>query len=239
MSLTELMLAGAAIFFGALLQRTYGFAFVLVAMPLLSFFMDMKFLVPLIALFLTLISGIITFRYRVHFEFKKMVPLTAGAFVGIPVGIFGLLQLNNHMLKAILGMVLIIYSAYSLSAKSVRFRTPDWSGWLFGFLAGVLGGAFNTSGPPAVFHISGRQMTTMESVASLNFFIFCTSLLVLAYHIASGHITEKVCMAFIKLLPFMAAGMVVGGRFSAGLNQNRYRKGLFVLLIITGILLIA
>ncbi len=94
----------------------------------------------------------------------------------------------------------------------------------------VFDGAFNTSGPPALFHISGRQMTTMESVASLNFFIFCTSLLVLAYHIASGHITEKVCMALIKLLPFMAAGMVAGGRFSAGLNQNRYRKGLFVLL---------
>ena len=53
--LSENILIGAVIFLASLLQGIFGFAFMLIALPLLSFFMSMKVAVPLLSLFLALL----------------------------------------------------------------------------------------------------------------------------------------------------------------------------------------
>ncbi|MCL5061719.1 MAG: sulfite exporter TauE/SafE family protein [Nitrospirae bacterium] len=166
----EKFLIGVVIFLTSVIQGIFGFAFVLVGMPLLSFFLNIKVAAPLLALFTVLITGIMTFRLKKKFDFKRVMPLFIGAVLGIPVGIFFLLKFSDNLIKSTLGVVLIVYSAYSLLIKRILCKLPRWTGYIFGFFAGALGGAFNTTGPPVVFYMSTQEWSKIEIVGSLNFF---------------------------------------------------------------------
>lgn len=158
------------IFFASLLQGSFGFAFMLIALPLLSFFMSMKVAVPLLSFFLALASGILAFRFRMGLLLKNVQALLIGAVIGIPIGIFLLLKFSDRLIKISLGILLIVYSVYSLFTRRILFRLPAWTGYIFGFFAGVLGGAFNITGPPVVFYIATQEWSKITIAGSLNFF---------------------------------------------------------------------
>jgi hypothetical protein len=56
---------------------------------------------------------------------------------------------NEFLIKAGLGVLIILYSLYSLFRKSNKTLKEDNMGWLFvrGFLSGILGGAYGLNGP--------------------------------------------------------------------------------------------
>jgi len=234
----ELLFIGAVIFVSSFLQGMFGFAFVLTGMPLLLLFLNIKFVAPLIALFLPLITGILIFQFRTGFIYRKIVPLIAGSLFGVPLGIYILDEFSDKLMKSILGLIIITYSIYSLLIKKVTWKLPDWTAYLFGLAAGILGGVYNTTGPPAVLYVSNRDWSKMEIIASLNFFIFTTSILVLLFHLISGNITSEIAVTFLKLTPVMILGMLTGIYSTRKLSEIRYRKALYVLLIVMGVMLI-
>ncbi len=227
----------AVIFLASLLQGVFGFAFMLVALPLLSFSLTMKTAVPLLSLFLALLSGILTFQLRRHFDYRGILPLLAGAVAGIPAGLLFLLGFSDKAIKTALGIVLIVYAAYSLLLKRMPLRLPAWTGYLFGFFAGALGGAFNITGPPVVFYLSTREWSKINIVGSLNLFFCITSILVVAFHFAIGNVTREIETAFLEFIPVMATGMLAGTYIFKRMNEDTYRKGLFILLFIMGVVL--
>ncbi|MFO0754379.1 MAG: sulfite exporter TauE/SafE family protein [Thermodesulfovibrionales bacterium] len=235
---TDTVLIAGVIFLASLLQGVFGFAFMLIALPLLSFFLSMKVAVPLLSFFLALLSGILAFQLRGRFDHRGVIPLLIGGAAGIPAGIFFLLAFNDALIKTILGIVLIVYSAYSLFLKRAPFTFPGWAGYLFGFFAGALGGAFNITGPPVVFYLSAREGSKTDIIGSLNLFFCITSVLVLALHAAVGNITYEITVTFLELVPAMLAGMMTGGSILNKMNEGVYRKGLFLLLLIMGAMLL-
>ncbi|MCC6347721.1 MAG: sulfite exporter TauE/SafE family protein [Nitrospirales bacterium] len=234
----DTIIIAAVIFLASLLQRVFGFAFMLIALPLLSFLLSMKVVVPLLSFFFALLSGILVVQLHGKFAYKGVVPLIIGGIAGIPAGVLFLLAFNDTLIKAILGIVLIVYSAYSLLLKRVPFRFPGWAGYLFGFFAGALGGAFNITGPPAVFYLSAKEGSKIDMIGSLSLFFCVTSILVLTLHAAVGNITHEITMTFLKLIPVMLAGMLAGGHILNRMNEDIYRKGLFLLLLVMGVMLL-
>ena len=55
-------------------------------------------------------------------------------------------------MKAILGVVILSFSLYRLLARRPPELKDDRLAWLFGFVAGVLGGAYGINGPPLVIY---------------------------------------------------------------------------------------
>jgi len=161
-----------------------------------------------------------------------------GALFGIPVGIFFILEFSERLIRTTLGFLLIAYSAYSLLVKRTPIGFPEWTGYLFGFAAGVLGGIFNMTGAPAVLYLSGQRRRKANIVGALNFFFFATSLLVIAFHFAVGNVTRKTGMMFLELAPVMVAGLIAGIHIFKKVNEDNYRKGLFVLLLVMGVMLL-
>ena len=55
-------------------------------------------------------------------------------------------------MKAVLGIVIVAFSGYSLIGRKPPELRADSRGWLLacGFFAGVLGGAYGMNGPPLV-----------------------------------------------------------------------------------------
>ena len=70
--------------------------------------------------------------------------------VGIPFGLLLLTTVAEPVVKAVLAAVIITYSVYCLAGRSRFELEDDRLAWLFGFGAGVLGGAYGMNGPPLV-----------------------------------------------------------------------------------------
>lgn len=234
----DIFLIGTIIFLSSMLQGVFGFAFVLLAMPLLSMFLDMKFVAPLIALFLPLLSGSLTLRYRAAFQYSKLVPLVIGTAVGIPLGVYVLFASSDKTIKVTLGIFVFAYSAFSLYKNRIPFKMPSWSAYLFGMLSGVLGGVFNTTGPAAILYVSSQQWPKKDTIASINFYIFIASIMVFIVHLYTGSINREIISVFLYLVPAMFIGMFAGIYLNRKINEEKFRKYLFVLLMIMGLLLI-
>ncbi len=234
----EIIMIGVVVFVASLLQGVFGFAFMLVALPFFSYFMSIKIAVPLLSLLFVLSSLIMTLRLRGEFAYRSVLPLLVGALFGIPVGIYFIIAFSEGLIKTTLGVLLIAYSLYSLFVKKVPFRFPERTGYLFGFFAGALGGAFNIMGPPVVFYVSTQKWSKENIVGSLQFFFLLTGLLVVVFHIVVGNVTKEMTKTFLELLPAALTGLFAGLHIFRRMNEDVYRKGLFVLLIIMGILLL-
>ncbi len=234
----EVILIGVVVFIASLLQGVFGCAFMLVALPFLSYFMSIKVAVPLLSLLFVLSSLIMTLRLRGEFSYRSVLPLLIGALFGIPVGIYFIVAFSEGLIKATLGVLLIAYSLYSLFVKEVPFCLPGRTGYLFGFFAGALGGAFNITGPPVVFYVSTQKWSKANIVGSLQFFFLLTGLFVVAFHVVVGNITREMTKTFLELLPATLTGLFAGLHIFKRINEDSYRKGLFILLVIMGIMLL-
>ena len=235
----ETLLIGGVIFLSSLLQGMFGFAFMLIALPLLSQLLTVKVAVPFLSLSLALIAGILTLQLKGEFSYKKMMPLIIGAAIGIPAGIWFLLASSEQLIKFILGLVLIAYSAYCFQRKTVQWRLPGWTGYVVGLLAGSLGGAFNITGPPVVMYLSTQAGSKLNIFASLNFFFFFTSVLVVLFHVVVGNITMDIALAFLEFTPVMLIGLLSGRYLFGKLPEEKYKSGLYVLLLAMGVMLMA
>jgi uncharacterized protein len=234
----ETLLIGVVIFLSSLLQGMFGFAFMLIALPLLSLFLTVKVTVPLLSLFLALIAGILTFQLRGEFSYRKIMPLIIGAVFGIPFGIYFLLASSEQLIRFTLGLVLIAYAAYCFRRKAVHWQLPGWTGYLVGLFAGSLGGAFNITGPPVVIYLSMQTGSKLNIFASLNFFFFITSILVVLFHLAVGNVTIDIALTFLEFTPAMIIGLLAGRYLFSKIPEDKYRSSLYILLLVMGIMLV-
>ncbi len=99
---------GAVFFFAGFNQGLSGFGVILVAIPLLTLFLDIKTVIPLTALSALTIAVMLFVQLRGKFEVQKILPCLIGAMPGIPVGVFILKQVDKLVVQWILGSILIL-----------------------------------------------------------------------------------------------------------------------------------
>ena len=132
-------------------QGTVGFGFGIVAMSTLPLWMDVKEAVPLVAALGLLVNIAMTWNLRAHLTWSRLAPLILGGVIGVPIGVTLFVSLNPDLLLIGLGMALIgvaIQQKRTAPGEGTGL-TPAWGG-VAGLASGVLGGAFNTGGPPVV-----------------------------------------------------------------------------------------
>ncbi|MEO7650140.1 MAG: sulfite exporter TauE/SafE family protein [Bryobacteraceae bacterium] len=138
------------LFAASLVRSAFGFGEALIAMPLLAGLLGVKLAAPLVAMVSSTISiAILVQDWRIA-RFNSVWRLAGASFAGIPCGMLFLKNVPEEPVKLLLAIGLIVYSAFSLC----RFRLPvlrdERLAYGFGFVAGVLAGAYNTGGPPIV-----------------------------------------------------------------------------------------
>ena len=226
------------VFFAAFTQGLSGFGSVLVALPLLAIFLDIKTVIPLAALYGISIASLLLIQLWRHFEWKKIYPLLIGATVGIPIGVFFLKELNRDMIQWILGIILISYSMYSLFFKSSRSGIREGWAYLFGFFGGCLGGTLSASGPPVIVYTSLQPWSKDRIKVTLQGFFILSSLMVVFAHAVSGMTTLVVLRIFGISLPILILGTYVGAYFYGMIGGEGYRRVMFILIAFLGAFMI-
>jgi uncharacterized protein len=158
--------------------------------------------------------------------------ILAGA-LGIPVGLLLLTVLPAAFATRLLGLVLVGYSLFTwFGIHRVTLHHPHWA-YVFGFAAGVLGSAYNTSGPPMVVYASWRAEAPEQFQATLQSFFLPTSVLIILGHAVSGLWTIEVLLLFVLSLPVNFVAFWLGQRLQQHIPQAQFAR-----LVRIGILLI-
>lgn len=151
----------------ALIQRLTGFGSGLIPMAVLPGPVGIRTVSPLIALVTTTVDLMMLTRYRAEVWPRAVLPLLLGMALGIPLGILAIRRVDERVILGVLGAVISLYALYAL----LGFRMPRPEGrpwaWGVGFLAGMLGGAYNTFGPPLIIYGQAREWPPDEFRANL------------------------------------------------------------------------
>lgn len=234
---TQILIAGIFLF-GVITQTLAGFGLGLVSLPLLVQVIGIRTAAPVVALVNFVAIGLIFIRYRRAFRFRAITPLLSAATVGIPLGVWGVKLVPEAYSLTGLGVIMLGYASYAFfGATGPRINHPAWNAGI-GFIAGIFGGAYNSSGPAAIIYGHSHGWTPDEFRSNLQGFFIFNSLLINVTHAVSGNITTTVLHGFALAIPGMILGMAVGFRLTRFLSPRRFRMLVLILLALLGARLI-
>ena len=226
------------VFVSTLTRSTFGFGDALIAMPLLALFIDLKTATPLIALIAFFIAIAILFKNWQKVKFKSAWRLIVASWAGIPIGLWYLEDINENVIKLILGILVLAFALYNLvKPKLIQLDTEKYA-WLFGFISGILGGAYNTNGPPIVIYSSLKRWNPQDFRATLQGCYFALGILVIVGHAIAGNFTKEVLSYFLYCLPVVLIAVIIGGRLNRKIPIDRFHRYIYIILVVLGIMLI-
>ena len=234
----EILLIALIVLLASFTQGFSGFGFQLVTLSLLSFFVDLKFAIPLCALLGLAINVYLIISLREHIKIFELKRLIIGSIIGIPLGVYFLSEADPHLIKLLLGIVLLIFVGIS-STKIIKTNglNVKW-GYLFGLVSGLLGGAFNTNGPPVLiyFHLQGWDKFKLK--ASITGFFIFSSVLIVASHLVSGLTDSSILTNSLYYLPSVILGQFLGKIMFNRISSEVYHKFILSFLaIVAGIMI--
>ena len=233
----QLFLILLVMLFASFTHTMVGFGSALIAMPILTKIVGVQVAAPLVALIVPTIEILLLIRYREAFNLRVVWRLIAGALAGIPIGVWALRQVDERIILSLLGVVLILYALYAL----LKFKLPELrhSSWAygFGFIAGLLNGAYNTSGPPVIIYGNCRGWEPTEFKANLQGFFTVAGLWVIANHAFNGNFTPFIWQHYLLSSVAIMLGLWLGLKLDRYIDQATFRKIVLVMLIILGLML--
>jgi len=235
---TSLTLIGIILFFATFARTTLGFGDALIAMPLLAFVVSLKLAAPIVALASALNAFLILVRDWKSLEFRQAGWLILIALISVPVGAWLLDEADDRFLKGILGLVVIGFSIWSLCSPAIpELKSRGWS-IPFGMAAGILGGMYNTAGPPLVIYAALKHWPPKLFRVILQAYFLPSGLLIVAVHAHRGRITDSVLKTFMIILPAIAAGFLAGRKLGHRIPEKQFRYAVNAGLLCLGALLV-
>lgn len=231
------LLVIGVIFFSTLIRSTFGFGNALIAMPLLVLLMGVKSASPLVALVGLMISMLMLIDGWQGLQWKEILILLAASLPGIPVGLLLLTSVPESIVRSILGLILIGFGVYNLSGIQLPSLSMRWLVLPFGLLAGILGGAYNTNGPPIIIYAVLQGWNKDQFRVSLQGFFLVSNLMIIAGHGLAGLWTPEIGIYFLACILPVGLAVYLGGRISSRFSEDQFNRTIYVFLVLTGILM--
>ncbi|MFZ5759699.1 MAG: sulfite exporter TauE/SafE family protein [Thermodesulfobacteriota bacterium] len=215
-------------------QGVSGFGSALVAMPLLTLFLDIKIAVPLCMLNGLIITAYLSLQLRRHADWQKITPLLLGGLPGIVLGASFLKEADGDLIKLLLGLMIVGYALYNLLlTPAPRPIRPVWA-YVAGFFTGVIGSAFSAGGPPVIIYTTLTGWSKDDIKATLSVFFFTTGVAAVVAHALSGLTTLTVLRYHALSAAFVLLGVWAGSLCYGRIKRESYLRIILSLLVVMG-----
>ncbi|MFI5030789.1 MAG: sulfite exporter TauE/SafE family protein [Reyranellales bacterium] len=236
----DLTLFLAAAFLAALVAGVAGFAFGLVAAAVWLHVLTPLQTTTLIVAFGLIVQGYSVWKLRRALNLQRLLPFLIGGMLGLPVGVALLRWLSPAHMKMAVGVLLILFSVYSLARPKVARITAGgrWADGGVGVLSGILGGTTGFGGilPTIWCTLRGWPKDEQRAVFQpTGVAIFLGTALLLG---GSGSVTVDTVRLFLIGLPALLAGSWLGLRLYGKLDETAFRKIVLALLLMSGLALV-
>ena len=238
MPLNELVILGIFCTAAATTQSISGFGFGVVLVGVLPIFgIDIKRVVVLVTVLVTVNVGIALWRLRRHASWRRVLWVWVGVPLGFPAGLYLLTSAPLWMLRGLLGGVLV-FAAIEPVFMRRRKPAPEKRRWalLTGVASGLLGGALSTGGPPVVIYFYRRQWSKELTKASVVLtFVGTLTVRLVGYTLKGGLITQQRLLESAILLPMVILGSLIGERLFHSISQRGFRRVVAAMLVVCGV----
>jgi uncharacterized membrane protein YfcA len=221
-----------------LIKGLIGFGLPLVAVSLLSSFLDVSLSLSLIILpivFTNFWQG--ATGGRIKMALRRFWGLLITLSIGIWIGSRVVATVNPDAVLLILGCVVILYSLLELTAFRITIAPEHErsSGLAAGMVSGLVGGLTTSYGPFLAAYMSALKMTKDDFVGSAGVIWFWASLsLLVAYGSANILTAERALISAGCVIPALL-GLHLGSLLRRRLNEVFFRRLLLFALIVTGL----
>lgn len=228
----------AVIFVATFIRSAFGFGEALVAVPLLALLIPVSVAAPLAMLVSVTVAGVVVARDHSDLDVRSAGWLVLFTLPGIPLGLLLLKTVPEPVVKVVLGCAVVAFALYSLFSARPRALEDDRLAWLFGFSAGVLGGAYGMNGPPLVIYGSLRRWPPARFRATLQGYFLPASLLGALGYWLVGLWTPAVTRYYLWSLPAVAVAIVLGRMVNQRMTSHRFLRYVNAGLVATGVVLL-
>lgn len=237
---STLLAAALIVTLGYSVYGLTGFGSSIVAVPLLAHFFPLQFAVPMMLLFDLGAGLLLGLRNRRLIDRRELLRLAPWLLAGMAAGVTLLVRVPERWLLLLLGGFVLSFACWSLLNRlPPRSASPRWA-----LPAGLVGGAFTalygTGGPVYTIYLARRLADKAVLRASIGVLIFGTALVRLALFTGGGFYAQAGLLPLAAaLMPAALLGFFAGSRLHARLPAQRAIQAVWVLLIASGISLLA
>ncbi|RCV52363.1 sulfite exporter TauE/SafE family protein [Marinitenerispora sediminis] len=229
-----LLVAGAAVLVGAVVQGGVGLGLGLVAAPVVAL-LDPG-LMPGSVLVVTAVLPLLTVaaEWR-HMDWRGVGWALAGRVPGTAAGVWVVAALPADALGLAVGV--LVLAAAALTASGIRLRPTPVTLGVAGAVSGVTGTATSVGGPPIALVYQRERGPTVRATLGGYFAVgVAASLAALA---AGGQLDARQAAAGAALVPFAVAGFLLARPVRRVLDGAVLRRTLLALVAVSGALLVA
>ncbi len=228
----------AVICLATVIRSALGFGEALVAVPLLALIIPVEVAAPLAVLVSVTVAGVILLRDWREVHLGSAWRLILSTTFGIPFGLLLLTSVAEPVVKTALAAIIITFSVYRLVGRSRFELKDDRLAWLFGFGAGVLGGAYGMNGPPLVAYGTLRRWSPERFRATLQGYFLPASLLAMAGYWVAGLWVPAVTRYYLTSLPVVLAATALGRLLSRYMDGRQFHLYVHFGLLVIGVMLL-
>jgi hypothetical protein len=235
----DFYLAGAT-FVAALASGLAGFAFALIASGI---YLHLLQPAPAVALVLSgslAAQAVTILRLRGAVVWPRLWPFLLGGVIGIPLGTALLGRLDPATFRAMIGVFLVVYSAFMLLIRHpprVTFggRAADGA---VGLVGGVMGGLAGLSGALPTVWCGLRGWPKDEQRGVFQPFIVVMQALALVALVAATPVASGTWLVFLLCLPALLLGAFLGLALYKRVDDAGFRRIVLALLLASGLALL-
>ena len=228
------------VLFASMLQGATGFGSGLVLMATLPFFISIKTATIVVSFTVMFISLFMVWRNRKSIDFQMTIYPLIGMLTFMPLGVFILDNVNEDVLKYILGFLIIVISIFFFVAGNteIKINPSPVKGVIVGMIGGILGGMFTIGGPPLVIYFIQVAKDKLNYKSSLDFIFTATSIYRLVWLYALGNIEPQIYPNVFVSLIVGIIGTSLGFSLFTKINRELLSKTIYVVMIFAGISLV-
>ena len=239
--LTQLLVA-AALLVAAFVKGATGLGFPLIATPTVALLLDIRTAVTILILPNLFMDSAQVLRNGFPYEiFRRFGGLIAPTIIGVFLGTLVLVKLPLWMLNLCLGVLVLVFviSGMLKFELTISPRAEKIVGPVFGFMSGFLNGMTNAAGPTLAIYLYSLKLEKRMFVKSIAT-IFVTTKITQLVAISTWNLFNWHTVTLsIQVLLFTLAGFYAGVKIQDRVNQHVFNRGLMVLLLAIGLILIA
>ncbi|HEX4275542.1 MAG TPA: sulfite exporter TauE/SafE family protein [Bryobacteraceae bacterium] len=200
----------AVLFLATVIRSALGFGEALVAVPLLALAIPVGVAAPVAVLASITVAFVVVLQDWRSIHLRSAVWLVIPTLIGIPLGLMLLRMVPESAMKAALGIIIMSFSAWSLVSRTPFHLHNDRAAGFFGFVAGVMGGAYGMNGPPLAIYGSLRRWSPASFRATLQGYFLPASIAVMAGYAFGGLWTPVVTRFYLFSLPGVVVAIFIG-----------------------------
>ena len=233
-----LLLTAISLVLAFTVQSAFGFGAAILSIPMLALLLPLTQITPLIVMLTMTLSTIIVWQSWRSIDTAILWRLLLTACLGIPIGVSFLVFVNEGVVKMTLGAIVLAASLNMLLSLTPSKPMPAFAVWPYGFVIGILGGAYSLIGIPLIMVLRWARLQAEAFRATVHALTLTISIAILACYGGGGLLSKATLTNYAIGLPPMLFGGWLGSVLVTKVREDQFQKIIALLLMIMSTALI-